>query len=65
MLLAPLTPGDAGKVDAALVCELLGALRTMFRYVVVDTAARLSELVLAAIDVSARLPISSGAAAIR
>jgi Flp pilus assembly CpaE family ATPase len=55
MLLAPVTPGDADKVDAALVGELLGVLRRMFRYVVVDTAARLSELVLAAIDVSARL----------
>ena len=55
MLLAPVTPGDADRVNAALVSELLGVLRKMFRYVVVDTAARLSELVLAAIDVSARL----------
>jgi Flp pilus assembly CpaE family ATPase len=44
MLLAPVTPGDADKVNAALVSELLGVLRKMFRYVV-DTAARLSELV--------------------
>jgi pilus assembly protein CpaE len=55
MLLAPASPGDADKVNAALVSELLGVLRKMFRYVVLDTAARLSELVLAAIDVSARL----------
>jgi Flp pilus assembly CpaE family ATPase len=55
MLLAPVTPGDAEKVNAALVSELLGVLRSMFSYVVVDTAAHLSEHVLAAMDVSARL----------
>jgi Flp pilus assembly CpaE family ATPase len=55
VLLAPVTPGDAGKVSAALVAELLGVLRGMFRYVVVDTAAHLAGLVLAAIDLSARL----------
>jgi Flp pilus assembly CpaE family ATPase len=55
LLLAPVTPGDADKVNASLVSELLGVLRSMFRYVVVDTGARLSDLVLAAIDVSARL----------
>ena len=55
ILLAPVAPGDAEKVTAALVSELLGVLRSMFRYVVVDTAAHLSEHVLAAIDDSARL----------
>ena len=54
MLLAPVAPGDAEKVSAALVSELLGVLRGMFRYVVVDTPAHLSEHVLTAMDVSAR-----------
>jgi pilus assembly protein CpaE len=54
MLLAPVTPGDAEKVTAPLVSELLGVLRGMFDYVVVDTPAYLSEHVLAAMDVSAR-----------
>jgi pilus assembly protein CpaE len=53
-LLAPVAPGDAEKVSAALVTELLGVLRGMFRYVVVDTPAHLSEHVLTAMDVSAR-----------
>jgi len=54
MLLAPVAPGDAEKISAALVSELLGVLRSMFRYVVVDTPAHLSEHVLTAMDVSAR-----------
>jgi pilus assembly protein CpaE len=54
MLLAPIAPGDAEKVNAAMVSELLGVLRSMFRYVVVDTPAHLSEHVLTAMDVSAR-----------
>ncbi len=53
MLLAPVAPGDAEKVSAALVSELLGVLRSMFRYVVVDTPAHLSEHVLTAMDASA------------
>ena len=55
ILLAPVVPGEAEKVTAGLVSELLGVLRSMFRYVVVDTGAYLSAQVLAAIDVSARL----------
>jgi pilus assembly protein CpaE len=54
MLLAPVTPGDAEKISAKLVSELLGVLRGMFDYVVVDTPAYLSEHVLAAMDVSSR-----------
>jgi MinD-like ATPase involved in chromosome partitioning or flagellar assembly len=42
-------------VNAALVSELLGVLRTMFEYVVVDTASYLNEHMLAAMDLSARL----------
>jgi len=53
MLLAPIAPGDAEKVNAALVSELLSVLRGMFRCIVVDTPAYLSEHVLAAMDVSA------------
>jgi pilus assembly protein CpaE len=54
MLLAPVAPGDAEKVSAPLVSELLGVLRSMFKYVVVDTPAHLSEHVLTAMDVSSR-----------
>jgi Flp pilus assembly CpaE family ATPase len=52
MLLAPVTPGDAEKVPAALVGELLAVLRGMFDFVVVDTPAQFSEHVLTAMDAS-------------
>ncbi|MEU4194821.1 AAA family ATPase [Kribbella sp. NPDC026611] len=52
MLLAPVTPGDAEKIPASLVSELLGVLRGMFDFVVVDTPAQFSEHVLTAMDVS-------------
>jgi len=52
MLLAPVTPGDAEKVPAALVGELFAVLRRMFDFVVVDTPAQFSEHVLTAMDVS-------------
>jgi Flp pilus assembly CpaE family ATPase len=52
MLLAPVTPGDAEKIPATLVGELLTVLRGMFDYVVVDTPAQLSEHVLTAMDAS-------------
>jgi Flp pilus assembly CpaE family ATPase len=52
MLLAPVTPGDAEKVPPALVGELLGILRGIFDYVVVDTPAQFSEHVLTAMDAS-------------
>jgi Flp pilus assembly CpaE family ATPase len=52
MLLAPVTPGDAEKIPAALVGELLGVLRGMYDFVVVDTPAQFSEHVLTAMDVS-------------
>jgi len=55
MLLAPVVPGDAEKVSAALVGELLGVLREIFDYIVVDTPAQLSEHVLTAMDASAHL----------
>jgi len=53
MLLAPVRPGDAEKVPAQLVGELLGVLRGIFDYVVVDTPAQFSEHVLTAMDASA------------
>lgn len=53
MLLAPVTPGDAEKIPPALVGELLGVLRGIFDYVVVDTPAQFSEHVLVAMDASA------------
>ncbi|HEY6276047.1 MAG TPA: AAA family ATPase [Streptosporangiaceae bacterium] len=53
MLLAPVTPGDADKVSAALVGELLTVLRGMFDFVVIDTPAQFSEHVLTAMDASA------------
>jgi pilus assembly protein CpaE len=52
MLLAPVTPGDAERVPAALVGELLTVLRGMYDFVVVDTPAQFSEHVLTAMDVS-------------
>jgi Flp pilus assembly CpaE family ATPase len=53
MLLAPVTPGDAEKIPAGLVGELLGVLRGFFDYVVVDTPAQFSEHVLTAMDAAA------------
>jgi pilus assembly protein CpaE len=53
MLLAPVTPGDAEKIPAALVGELLGVLSGIFDFVVVDTPAQFSEHVLTAMDASA------------
>ena len=53
MLLAPTTPGDAEKIPASLIGELLVVLRTIFDYVVVDTPAQFSEHVLIAMDNSA------------
>ncbi|GAB2866293.1 AAA family ATPase [Lentzea nigeriaca] len=51
-LLAPVEPGDAERVPASLVSELLDVLPTMFDYVVVDTPSAFSEHVLAAMDAS-------------
>lgn len=51
-LLAPVEPGDAERVPASLVSELLEVLPTMFDFVVVDTPSAFSEHVLAAMDAS-------------
>lgn len=55
MLLAPTTPGDAEKIPPRLVGELLGTLRGMYDFVVIDTPAQFSEHVLTAMDVSSQL----------
>jgi Flp pilus assembly CpaE family ATPase len=55
MLLAPVTPGDAEKIPARLVGELLAVLRGMYDFVIVDTPAHFSEHVLTAMDVSSHL----------
>lgn len=52
VLLAPVSPGDAEKVPPALVAELLGVLRTMVDFVIVDTPSQFSEHVLNAMDIS-------------
>jgi pilus assembly protein CpaE len=52
MLLAPVTPGDAERVPATLVGELLVVLRGMFDFLVIDTPAQFSEHVLTAMDIS-------------
>ncbi|WP_439663374.1 AAA family ATPase [Lentzea sp. HUAS TT2] len=51
-LLAPVEPGDAERIPATLVSELLEVLPTMFDFVVVDTPSAFSEHVLAAMDAS-------------
>lgn len=52
VLLAPVSPGEAEKVPAALVTELLEVLGATADYVVVDTPSQFSEHVLNAMDVS-------------
>jgi pilus assembly protein CpaE len=49
-LLAPVEPGDAEKVSASLIGDLLLVLRTMFDYIVVDAPPRFNEHALAALD---------------
>jgi len=55
MLLAPVTPGDAEKIPPRLVGELLGVLRGMYDFIVIDTPAQFNEHVLTAMDVSSHL----------
>jgi len=51
-LLAPAAPGDFSRIPVALVTELLALLPTVYDYIVVDTPARFSPYVLAALDVA-------------
>jgi pilus assembly protein CpaE len=49
-ILAPVGPGDAERIPAAVVDEVVKALRERYDYVVIDTPSQLSEHVLAALD---------------
>lgn len=51
-ILAPVEPGDAARIPAELVADLLPLLRARYAYVVVDTPSQLSPHVLAALDLS-------------
>ncbi|MFB9234541.1 CpaE family protein [Plantactinospora siamensis] len=52
VLLAPVGPAEAERIDRDLVARVLAALRTMVDYVVIDTPAAFTDGVLAALDVS-------------
>ena len=52
VLPAPRDPSEADRVDPQDVLRIIEAARTRFDYVIVDTPAALSEVVLAALDVS-------------
>jgi pilus assembly protein CpaE len=51
-ILAPVEPGDAEKIPASLVAEILAILGGIYDYVVIDTPAQFSEHVLVALDAS-------------
>jgi MinD-like ATPase involved in chromosome partitioning or flagellar assembly len=53
-ILAPVEPGDAERIPAALVAEIIAILSGMYDYVVIDTPAQFSEHVLVALDASHR-----------
>ncbi len=50
VLAAPFSPADADMIAPKDVFKVIGALRRHFDYIVVDTPAQLSEIVLAAFD---------------
>ncbi|MDZ4064016.1 MAG: P-loop NTPase [Coriobacteriia bacterium] len=51
-LLAPVQPEDAETVTTSRVTRIIGLLREMYDYVVIDTAATFDEIVLTALDKS-------------
>jgi pilus assembly protein CpaE len=55
VLAAPFSPADADMIAPKDVYKVMGALRRRFDYIVVDTPAQLSEIVLAAFDHSTRV----------
>ena len=55
VLAAPKDPAEADRIGPVDVTRVLEALRTRCDYIVVDTPAALTEIVLAAFDVSERL----------
>ncbi|GIF49305.1 pilus assembly protein CpaE [Asanoa ferruginea] len=52
VLLAPVGPTEAERIDRELVVAVLAAVRTMADFVVIDTPAHFTEGVLAALDVT-------------
>lgn len=50
VLAAPLEPAFADEISTASMVEILGRLRTMFDYVIVDTASLLDELLLSLLE---------------
>lgn len=55
VLAAPFSPADADMIAPRDVYKVMGSLRRHFDYIVVDTPAQLSEVVLAAFDHSTRV----------
>jgi pilus assembly protein CpaE len=55
VLAAPFSPADADMIAPKDVYKVMGALRRHFDFIVVDTPAQLSEIVLAAFDHSTRV----------
>ncbi len=55
VLAAPFSPADADMIAPKDVYKVIGALRRHFDYIIVDTPAQLSEIVLAAFDHSTRV----------
>jgi pilus assembly protein CpaE len=55
VLAAPFSPAEADMIAPKDVYKVMGALRKRFDYVVVDTPAQLSEVVLAAFDHSTKV----------
>jgi pilus assembly protein CpaE len=55
VLAAPFSPADADMIAPRDVYKVMGSLRRHFDYIVVDTPAQLSEIVLAAFDHSTRV----------
>jgi pilus assembly protein CpaE len=55
VLAAPFSPADADMIAPKDVYKVMGSLRRHFDYIVVDTPAQLSEIVLAAFDHSSRV----------
>ena len=55
VLAAPFSPADADMIAPKDVYKVMGALRSHFDYIVVDTPAQLSEVVLAAFDHSTKV----------
>jgi pilus assembly protein CpaE len=55
VLAAPFSPADADMIAPKDVYKVMGTLRRHFDYIVVDTPAQLSEVVLAAFDHSTRV----------